>query len=247
MSKDLVEICYSPVIQSGGTYDIRVSASSNDDILSSDVIICSIGSRYKNYCANISRTFLVDATPKIEQTYNLLIGLYNACLEAMVIGNEFKDVYEAAKTFLTKKNPELLGHLPKSLGFVTGIEFRDPSLVLNATNSTKFTEDMILNLAVGLHNVPHSSEDKKEASSAAVKKLSVFSMLIADTVKVQKEGVPEVLTKHPKEFGDVSYNISEKEVSVHQMKLRRYHKIVHGIRVMDARKSMERTRKRRQP
>lgn len=103
VSSELVEICFTPIIQSGGKYDIKVSAQSNADILSSDIIICSLGARYKNYCANVSRTFIVDAPPKVEKTYATLIGLYDACLDQMVPGHELKDVIEAARTFLTKK------------------------------------------------------------------------------------------------------------------------------------------------
>jgi nucleosome binding factor SPN SPT16 subunit len=103
VSSELVEICFTPIIQSGGKYDIKVSAQSNADILSSDIIICSLGARYKNYCANVSRTFIVDAPPKVEKTYATLIGLYDACLDQMVPGHELKDVIEAARAFLTKK------------------------------------------------------------------------------------------------------------------------------------------------
>ena len=103
VSSELVEICFTPIIQSGGKYDIKVNAQSNSDNLSSDIIICSLGARYKNYCANVSRTFMVDAPSKVEKTYATLIGLYDACLDQMVPGHELKDVLEAAKTFLNKK------------------------------------------------------------------------------------------------------------------------------------------------
>lgn len=205
-----MEICYSPVIQSGGKYDIRVSAASTEDNLSPDVIICSLGARYKSYCANISRTFLVDVPPKVEQTYNTLLGLYNTCLEAMVIGNELKDVYEAAQGYLNKKNASLIAYLPKSFGFAIGIEFRDPTLVLNAANSSKFVEDMVFNLSVGFHNVPLTGEDKAGSTSSAIKKLNVFSLLLGDTVRIMKEGAPDILTKFSKEYSDISYNISDK-------------------------------------
>ena len=65
VSKDLVECCFFPIVQSGGEYDIKVSAQSNEKNLSYDIILCSLGARYKNYCANISRTFMVDAPPKV--------------------------------------------------------------------------------------------------------------------------------------------------------------------------------------
>jgi nucleosome binding factor SPN SPT16 subunit len=103
VSTEVVDICFSPIIQSGGKYDIKVSAQSNDDVLTSDVIICSLGARYKSYCANVSRTFMVDAPKKVEQSYAILSQLYDACLDKMIPGNELKDVVEEAKAFLSKK------------------------------------------------------------------------------------------------------------------------------------------------
>src|SRR5690606_33665206 len=64
VAKDSVESCFPPVIQSGGKYDIRNIAGSNKDNLSFDIIICSLGARYKNVCSNISRTFMIDAPDK---------------------------------------------------------------------------------------------------------------------------------------------------------------------------------------
>jgi nucleosome binding factor SPN SPT16 subunit len=193
--------------QSGGVFDIKVSAQSNQDNLSPDVILCSLGARYKGYCASISRTFMVDVPNKVERTYAILLGVYSACIESMVVGKELKDVLEAAKTYLKQKDASLLAYLPKSLGFVIGLEFRDASLVLNSSNSTKFSAGMVFQLSVGLHNVPLVKDEKKGAS-APCQKLDVFSLLLADMVAVVNDGVPDVLTKSSKEFTDVSYSIS---------------------------------------
>jgi nucleosome binding factor SPN SPT16 subunit len=211
ISADSVESCYEPIVQSGGKYDIKVSAQSNSDLLSSDVIICSLGARYKGYCANMTRTFMVDAPTKVEKTYNILLSVYNHCLEKMVPGNEFKDVLEAAKSFISEKEPSLLAHLPKSIGFAIGLEFRDPTMVLNANNSSKFVNEMVFNLSIGFHNVPLEANDVSDSKSKLIQKLSVFSMLVGDTVKIVNEGVPEILTKLSKEYSDVSYKIADDE------------------------------------
>ncbi|RYH14203.1 M24 family metallopeptidase, partial [archaeon] len=190
LSADSVESCYDPIVQSGGQYDIKLSAMSNNDKLTANVIICSLGARYRSYCSTLARTFLVDAPPKIEDTYATLLATYHVCLEKMVPGNELKDVYEAARNYLKTKDASLLSFLPKSLGFAIGLEFRDPTLVLNQTNTTKFVPGMVFTLSLGLHNVPLSEEDKKKAPEA-VKALSLFSLLVSDMVMVQKEGVPD--------------------------------------------------------
>jgi nucleosome binding factor SPN SPT16 subunit len=57
---DLTDWSYTPIIQSGGKYDLKPSAISNGDKLHAGTILCSLGGRYKSYCTNISRTYLVD-------------------------------------------------------------------------------------------------------------------------------------------------------------------------------------------
>ena len=155
----------------------------------------------------MSRTYMVDAPSKIEQNILDLLALYQSCLEKMVVGNSYKDVLAHAKTFLASRDANLANHLAKSLGFAVGLEFRDSSQVLNANNTNKFLENQVFTLSVGFHNVPLSAEDKAGAPSS-IQKLEAFSLLLADTVLVQKDGSPEVLTKLTKEFGEVSYNIS---------------------------------------
>lgn len=206
MPKDVVDICYTPIVQSGGKYDIKVSAVSNEDYLSSDVILCSLGARYKNYCANVSRTFMVDPCPKIEETYSVLLALYDACLAKCIPGNPLKSVYEEAHAFLIKKDAALEAHLPKSFGFVTGLEFRDGSLALNGSNGNLFKAGMTVNFSVGLHGIPVTAQDT-DKSPEVIKKLQAFSLLLADTISVQKEGPAEIMTKFSKDFSSVSYNL----------------------------------------
>jgi len=208
IAAEAIDSCFTPIVQSGGKYDIKVSAVSSDGHLSGDVILCSLGARYKGYCASMSRTFMVDVPSKVEKTYGILLSMFNACLEKMVVGNDLKDVYIHAKSFLTSKGHQALVPLmSKSMGFACGLEFRDGTLVLNDKCDAKFTDGMVLVLSVGLHDVPLTAEDKKDAVGNS-KNLDKFSLLLADTVRVQKEGVPEVLTKLSKEYSDVSYNIA---------------------------------------
>jgi nucleosome binding factor SPN SPT16 subunit len=207
ISSDAVDSCYTPIIQSGGKYDIKVSAYSNTDNLTPDVIISSMGARYKGYCANMSRTFMVDAPSMVEKTYNSLLILYTHCLEQMIIGNSIKDVVINARKFVENKYPNLLSCLPKTLGWGIGLEFRDSAAVLNDKNDLKFEDGQVYALSVGFHNVPLTDEDKS-SSPSSIKKLNTFSVLIGDTVKVVTSGPADVLTKFSREFSDVSYNIN---------------------------------------
>eukprot|EP01037_Dinobryon_pediforme_P042067 gene42067-52200_t len=178
---DIIDCCYEPIVQSGGQYDIRINATSNTQLLSPNVVICSLGARYKGYCATMARTFLVDAPAKVESHYKTLLALYLRCLEQMVKGHELKDVYEGARAYLKLKDPSLLSYLPKTLGFAMGLEFRDATLVLNQTNTTRFQPNMVFDLSVGFDNIPLTAEDLAGCADA-YKGMTSFSLLIADMV-----------------------------------------------------------------
>lgn len=55
-----VDWIYTPIIQSGGEYDLKPSAESNEKNLEAGVILASIGLRVRSYCSNLGRTFLID-------------------------------------------------------------------------------------------------------------------------------------------------------------------------------------------
>jgi nucleosome binding factor SPN SPT16 subunit len=58
---------YTPIIQSGGTYDLKVSAESNQDDLKAGVVLASMGIKHKEYCSNIARTFMIGPEKVIER------------------------------------------------------------------------------------------------------------------------------------------------------------------------------------
>ena len=75
LAPELIESCYTPIIQSGGKYDLKPSAYSNGDKLHYGTITCSVGARYKSYCSNVGRTYIIDPTKSQEKTYKLLLEL----------------------------------------------------------------------------------------------------------------------------------------------------------------------------
>ena len=81
-----LDIAYAPIVQSGGQYDLKVSAASDDRRLEYDVILCSLGARYSMYCANIARTFLVDPVKQQEEEYKALLQAQEKAINALVEG-----------------------------------------------------------------------------------------------------------------------------------------------------------------
>ncbi|KAJ6809960.1 FACT complex subunit SPT16-like [Iris pallida] len=201
-----VDICYPPIFQSGGKFDIKPSASSNDDDLyydSTSVIICAIGSRYNNYCSNVARTFLIDATATQSKAYEVLLKAHEAAIGALKPGNRVSSAYQAATAVVEKEAPELLPNLTKSAGTGIGLEFRESGLILNMKNDRVIKAGMIFNVTLGFQNLEAQTKNPKTEK---------FSLLLSDTVVTVSEKPPEILTSTcSKAVKDVAYSFNEDE------------------------------------
>ena len=58
--KEFTDLAYTPIVQSGGEYDLRPQAESNDNDLSYDTVLCSVGAKYYEYNCNVVRTLFID-------------------------------------------------------------------------------------------------------------------------------------------------------------------------------------------
>jgi nucleosome binding factor SPN SPT16 subunit len=168
IAPDQVGTAYFPIIQSGGEYDMHISALSDSKILKYDIIIVSFGTRYNNYCSNIARTFLIDPPKMVSDTYQLLLQMYHACLKVMVPGKPLKSVYETAVQKLMDTGREhLVKCLPKNLGFSIGAYFREGSFALSAKNNVIFKAGMTFNLAIGMSGIPLLDKDRNQLNDAS--------------------------------------------------------------------------------
>lgn len=125
-----LDMCYPAIIQSGGNYSLKFSASSDKNVMHFDVIVCCLGARYKSYCSNIVRTFIVSPTKSQETYYNYLLNVEEEILKHLAPGKKLSEVYEATLAFAKKEDPKIVDKLTKTFGFVMGIEFRENSLVI---------------------------------------------------------------------------------------------------------------------
>ncbi|KAF9426598.1 FACT complex subunit spt16 [Podila epigama] len=190
------EWCYTPIIQSGGDYDLKTSAVSNEKDLHAGTIICSLGVRYKSYCSNIGRTFLIDPNKAQEKNYEFLLDVQRKILDSMKDGVKIKDVYNRAIDFIRNKKPELEKKFVKSLGFGTGLEFRESSYLLSPKNTKELQQNMIFSLSVGFQDI----ENPKAADEPSKK----YSLLLIDTVRITAESA-QVLTDCDKSLSEISY------------------------------------------
>ena len=204
LNAELLEPCYTPIIQSGGEFDLKPSASSNEKNLYYGVITCSLGARYKSYCANVGRTYVINPSKGMEKHYKLLLEVQQEAINALRSGATLSAAYEAAMNRLKSKAAHLEKKMTKNVGFATGIEFREGSLQLNGKNESRVRSGMVFNVAVGIEGL----EDK----AATDKRSQTYALFVADTVQVTESGPPVVLTdKSLKQWGDISYSLNDDE------------------------------------
>ncbi|KAJ3702142.1 hypothetical protein LUZ61_005847 [Rhynchospora tenuis] len=198
-----VDICYPPIFQSGGKFDLRPSAQSNDENLyydSTSVIICAIGARYNSYCTNVARSYMIDAVPAQSKAYEVLLKAQEAAIGAVRPGNKVSAVYEAALSVVQKEAPELVQFLTKSAGTGIGLEFRESGLSLNAKTDKLIKPGMVFNVSLGFQNLVAETQNTKTEK---------FSLLLADTVIVGEKG-PEIQTGQcPKQLSSIMYSLKE--------------------------------------
>lgn len=200
-----VDICYPPIFQSGGEFDLKPSATSNDENLyyeSTSVIICALSSRYNSYCSNVARTFLIDGNPIQSKAYEVLLKAQDAAIAALKPGNKVSAAYQAAVSVVEKEAPEFISNLTKSAGTGIGLEFRESGLSLNAKNDRILKAGMVFNVSIGFQNLQAQTKNPKTQK---------FSLLLADTVIISEKS-PEVLTAPcSKAVKDVSYSFNDEE------------------------------------
>ncbi|XP_015778637.1 PREDICTED: FACT complex subunit SPT16-like [Acropora digitifera] len=178
MDSSQVEMCYSPIVQSGGKFTLKFSAVSNEDKLHYGTIICSLGVRYKFYCSNIVRTMLYEPTEEQQDCYNLLLATLDVILDKLRHGVKLCDVYNAALEHVAKQKPKLQPNFVKNVGFGMGIEFREGSLLITSRNTHVAKRGMVFNVNAGFSGLVNDSAKDSENKD--------YALFVGDTVLVNE-------------------------------------------------------------
>lgn len=197
-----LDMCYPPIIQSGGSYSLKFSAVSDKNHLHFGAIVCSLGVRYKSYCSNIVRTLLVNPSEKLQDQYNFLVNLEEEMLKVLIPGKKLSDVYDIGMQYAKKENPSLVDKLTKTFGFAMGLEFRDNSLQIGPKCTALIKKGMIFNLNVGLANLENKNSSDKEGK--------ILALYIGDTVLVNDvENPASILTQSKKKIKNIGIFLKE--------------------------------------
>ncbi|PFH33812.1 putative transcriptional elongation factor [Besnoitia besnoiti] len=198
-----VDLLYSNV-QSGEAFDLRASAQPTTANLSQTegAIIISLGVKYKELCAALARTLLLNGTKEQKEMYSFTFELLQHVISLLKPGASFSGIYADTRAYIEARKPGLSEHFLKMAGHCMGIEYRSNSLVLNPKNTKTLVErGMIFNITVGFSHLTTS-------------KGKTYAIWLADTVLLPKEegAAPVVLTDGiSKTLRHVSYELEDAE------------------------------------
>ena len=197
---------YGPVVQSGGHYDLKVTAQPDTNKLHAGIIIAGLGLRYKSYSSMAARTFMVDPNKSQEQNYKILASIQDMLIREAREGVVIKDLYSKAINLIKKsKQPDLEKHLAKTIGGGIGFETRDPTLHINARNTRQLKDGMTLTLSPGFTDIENPSPQDKQSKT--------YSLFVCDTVRVlPKENDAANFTNGAStDIGTVSFYFKDEE------------------------------------
>lgn len=190
------EEAYLPIIQSGEHMNVRISAECDEkpvflatNAKHSGVIFSSVGVRYQTFCANMSRTFLVNPTESQKRCYTALEASLAAGVAACVAGTTLGQVFDAIVAVLSQTKDDAGNSLDttmfKIVGFGIGYELREAPLLVQKDACFTLKQGCTIALYIGLENL---------VSKDVIKGLSTCSMQIGDTVVVGA-AAPTVVTR----------------------------------------------------
>jgi len=104
-----MELCFRPIIQSGGQYGIVVEKSGEytnpyaEQLLYFDVITYSVCVVYKGYCSLVGRTLLVNPRRAAEEALEYVILITDEILQRLSVDKTYEEVQEEALASVKSK------------------------------------------------------------------------------------------------------------------------------------------------
>mmetsp|Transcript_2232 Transcript_2232/g.3562 ORF Transcript_2232/g.3562 Transcript_2232/m.3562 type:complete len:816 (-) Transcript_2232:34-2481(-) len=178
-------------VQSGGVFDPDLLT--NKDNLSYDVVF--LGLRVSEL--RCVRTLLINPTAEVKKWYLALYDLVQVAQEALQADVSLGQVHQKVVTALQAREPELLKYLPS----VLGVGPNGKSITADSSDKAQAGEQYELTFALNNLQVPSKFKCKSSA----------ISVVIYDTVQVNKGKSSELLTDVVREYSEISYSLEDEE------------------------------------
>ena len=99
---------FKTICASGPRATILHYQENNQDIQDGEMLLCDLGATYKNYCADISRTFPANGkfTPRQKELYNIVLEAQNIVQKNAVVGTNIKKLTELVIDYYKQELPK---------------------------------------------------------------------------------------------------------------------------------------------
>lgn len=197
----LLEMGSLPILQSGGAYNLGPFGVSDNKKLSSDVIICKVNSRYKDYNSYITRSFMIDAQSSQQTNYKILYEAFNFLISKLVDGAVLSDVYKQTFDFIIDKDQNLKDNLPSNFGFSVGLESLNETIIIKPGNNKKISTGMVFYVLLSFENLNNE-------------KGFIYSLQIGDTVAIKSSNREIYTNSISKNLAEINYDMEDEEEEV---------------------------------
>merc|ERR1712046_372841 len=120
------------------------------------------------------------------------MGIEKEIVQQLKPGKAFKEIYVSARAIVQQKCPDLVDRFVKNVGFVMGLEFKDPQLILSEKSERQVVKGMAISVSVGFCD---TSCEKP------------WAIWLSDTVVVGDE--PQMVTTASKKPDDMMYELED--------------------------------------
>ena len=198
INPQLLEVKYIPVIQSGGKYTLDCFQESDNNELSSDIIICKAFSSYKDYNSQVIRTFMIDSNKTQQNQYKILLAAFDKILILLKEGISKKttlgDIYKEIKEFIISKDENLKNCVPDCLGYGLGLETINNNLRITADSKVIIQKGMVIFIHLSLQNLEIDNKN--------------YMMQIGDTICLDDKGeLINFTEKSAKSLNEIHYEL----------------------------------------
>ena len=135
------------IVRSQGNAGIPHHVTS-DKKIGTGWLLLDIGCKYKNYCADLTRTFFVGKpTVHDHELYELVVKAKQSAEENLKAGAVAKNLYFQAETVLAEKKHTML----HALGHGVGLEVHDVPDRMGPDSNWKLAENMVVTIEPGIY------------------------------------------------------------------------------------------------
>jgi Xaa-Pro aminopeptidase len=114
------DLSFHPIVASGKNSSFPHHIPGKRKLKNGDAVIVDFGIVYKNYCTDVTRTYLLNTSPEIKEIYNKVENARRGILEKIKDGTKTKDLQKLADKLLGKKMIHSIVHS-------IGLEVHEPA------------------------------------------------------------------------------------------------------------------------